>query len=151
MRVFVIALDGSGNTILNPSIYDSPISLQLVYTDQNSDPLYPGVPDVTLSVAYSSSIDPGGCNGNATTSTSYGSVQVCSPADVVTATFDNNANGSPNISIIGSVGATGYFPVPSPPATPEPFPNATPAGASYIVIPVTVSSGATGTLPVIGQ
>lgn len=149
LRIFVIALDASGNTILNPSIYDTPISLQLVFLDEYQDPLFPGVPDVTLSVAYSSAVDPGGCSGNATTSTSYGSIQVCSPADVVTAAFDNVPNGSPNISVIGSVGRSGYFPVPS--TTPEPFPNATPTGVSYLVFPVTTPTGAEGTLPVIGQ
>jgi hypothetical protein len=150
MRVFVIALDSSGNAILNPSIYSQPISLELFYEGINTEGYYEPLastssPDVLLQVAYSSSVDPGGCGYNASTSASYGSVQICSPADIVTATIQNVTGGPQSAAILGSVGATGYFPSPPAGVTPTPLPSSTPAGTSYIVIPVTVTPASTST------
>jgi hypothetical protein len=161
MRLFVIALDSSGNTILNPSIYNQPISLQLFYEGLNSGGQFlplasTASPDVLLQVAYSASVDPGGCGYTASTSAAYGSVQVCSPADTVTATIQNVTGGPQLAAILGSVGPAGYFPSPAPGVTPTPLPTSTPAGTSYIVIPVTVtpqptSTGGNGSVTVVGQ
>ncbi len=140
MRVFVIALDSAGNTILNPSIYDQPISLQLFYTDGYNTPLVNPVADVTLSVAYSASVDPGGCGYNATTSAQYGAVQVCSPADVITASYQNISNGATNATIFGSVGTGSIAPSPAPSVPPTPFPQSTPANQSFISFPINITT-----------
>jgi hypothetical protein len=117
MRVFVIALDSAGNTVLNPSTFDQPISLQLIYVEDPSEnngfvvPDVTSAPDITLSVQYSSSVDPGGCGGSATTTANFGTIQVCSPSDVITATINSTVqNGAVSAAIYGSVAGDGNLP-----------------------------------------
>lgn len=111
MRVFVVALDSSGNIVLNPATYSSPVVLQLVYTSGGYSDTNANAPDVQLAVAYNSSVDPGGCGGNVSTSSLYGTINVCSPTDVITATFLTTATApAPSAVIIGSVGGSGNLP-----------------------------------------
>ncbi len=107
LQLFVIALDSSNNVILNPSVYTSPVYLQLFYASV-------GAPDVSLQVVP-------GSEGGATTSTSanYGTVTVNSPSDVITASIlPNVANGSQFIYVLGNVGS----PLLQPLATLPPLP-----------------------------
>jgi hypothetical protein len=133
MRVFVIALDSAGNTVLNPSTFDQPVSLQLIYLqDLFSDvPDVTSAPDVTLSVQYSSSVDPGGCGGNSTTSANFGTIQVCSPSDVITATVNAIVpNGAESAAIYGSVAGNGNLP--GPVGQPTALPTGLPAGVGLL-------------------
>lgn len=93
MQIFVIAQDNQGNIILNPSIFTTPVYLQQVFFGTN--------PDVTLQVVP-------GVEGGSTTSTSanYGSVQVNSPSDVITATLiPNVANAAYEGLILANIGS----------------------------------------------
>jgi hypothetical protein len=143
-RIFVIALDSSGNFILNPSVYNSPyISLQLIYTDSGYGlgyPLASPTPDVNLQVAYSS-IDAGCGSGTASTSASYGSIIVCSPADVITANLINVPGGAPGAVVIGSVGTSALLPSPAPSTTPAPLPTSTPANESFLAFSIGTLGG----------
>jgi hypothetical protein len=143
MRVFVIALDSAQNIILNPSQYDQPITLQLIYLDYTYTPALVPVPDVQLTDAYALSA----CGGNATTTANYGTINVCSPSDVITASLVDVASGSPGAIIFASVGTAGILPSPAPSTTPAPLPATTPANGSYVQFPVTVTMTPTPTPP----
>jgi len=142
MRVFVIALDSAGNTVLNPSTFDQPVSLQLIYLeDLFSDvPDVASAPDVTLSVQYSSSVDPGGCGGSATTTANFGTIQVCSPSDVITATINATVpNGAESAAIYGSVAGDGNLP--SPVGQPTALPSGLPPGVGLLSFNVGQTAG----------
>jgi hypothetical protein len=138
IQVIPIAVDSSNNPILNPSTYDAPIVLQLLYINQNtSETDTTSVPDVTLSVAYNSSVDPNGCGGNASTSALFGTVTVCSPSDTITATISSVPGGAQAASIVAGFGsAPVYFTNEPASPTPMPLPQATPAGFNYVSFPV---------------
>lgn len=110
--LFVIALDASNNIILNPSVYNTPVSLQLIYP-------FGGQPDVTLTVVP-------GAEGGGTTSTSanYGSVLVNSPSDSITASIiPNVADGASEVAFVPAIGAATL-------ASPAPAPSAAPQGSA---------------------
>jgi hypothetical protein len=134
LRVFVIALDSAGNIILNPSSYDTPITLQLAFQYGN--------PDVTLSATYAPG-DPSPCTGGtAGASGFYGYLPICSPSDTVTATLVSGVSGGAQYGIIiGTIGATPAFPTPASNTTPPPLPSTPPAGAVYTSFLVTSTSG----------
>jgi hypothetical protein len=150
MRIFVIALDSAGNTILNPSIYSSPISLQMVLTDFYLDPLSSPISDVILQASYGSVDANSSCAGSGeSTNAQYGTIQICSPADVVTANYVNAVGGAQGVFIIGQVGSTGFFnPTPGPNASPVPLPNSTPDNVGFIEVPVTAPLAPSGTIGV---
>jgi hypothetical protein len=138
-QVIPIALDSNNDPILNPSTYDAPIVLQLLYINEyTSDTDTTSAPDVTLNVSYNASVDPGGCGGNASTSALFGTVTVCSPSDTITATISNVAGGAQAASILAGFGSNPvYFTgIPASP-TPMPLPDATPAGFNYVQFFVT--------------
>jgi hypothetical protein len=119
MRVFVVALDSSGNIVLNPATYSQPVVLQLVYTSYGESDTVAGQDDVTLSVAYNSAVDPGGCGGTTTAQADYSTIYVCSPTDVITATYVSGlSNPAPSAVIIGSVAGSGDLTAPSGGPTP---------------------------------
>jgi len=145
MSVFVIAQDSANNTILNPSIFNLPITIQIVYTDIYLDALSSPVADVALGVKPTS-YDPSTCGtqGSSTPSPTYSDVQVCSPGDAITATVVNNSGGAAGMVLIGSVNGAANL------VQPSPIPSSTPVGAGVLEIPVTVSVP-TGSVNVIGQ
>jgi hypothetical protein len=137
-QIFVIALDQTGTMILNPSVYSTPITLQLVYP-------IGGAPDTTLQVVP-------GSEGGATTSTSsnYGTVVVNSPSDVITATLISNVAGAaPYVGIVGSIGGALLSAPPSalPSAPPTPVPTALPSGTQFLQFSVNLATGITVTDP----
>jgi len=109
MQIFVIALDNQNNIIINPSVFDQSIYLQLVYPG--------GTPNVTLQVVP-------GSEGGATTSVSanYASVAVNSPTDAITASIiPNISNSATGVVIVGNIGSpllTCCNPIPTNPAPP---------------------------------
>jgi hypothetical protein len=150
LQVIPIAVDSNNDPILNPSTYDAPIVLQLLYVNQyTSETDTTSTPDVTLSVAYNASVDPGGCGGNASTSALFGTVTVCSPSDTITATIANVAGGAQSASIVAGFGSNPvYFTNEPASPTPMPLPQATPAGFNYVqfsvspnILSVTDSNG----------
>ena len=94
LQIFVIALDSQNNIILNPSVFTSPVYIQLLYGDQNT-------PDVLLTVV------PGFEGGpTQTASLGYGSVAVNSPTDTITASIiPNVANPSFGVFLAGNIGS----------------------------------------------
>jgi len=136
MRVFVIALDSANNVVLNPSTYDQPIQVELIYTDCCGDPDVSDPPNLTLTAAYNASVDPGGCGGNPSTSTGFTSVNVCSPSDVVTATFKTAVTNGPQAAeFIGSVSGTGNLSAPAT-AAPTALPTGLPAGVGSLFVEI---------------
>jgi hypothetical protein len=121
MRLFVIGLDSSGNTILNPSIYNSPVNLQLVYP-------YGGTADASLAVTYAAS-DTGAPTGTLTTSSDFGSLFVYSPSDVITLSLLPVVNGSSFGAVLGTIGSA-LYPTPAPSASPMLLPTP-PPNVSY--------------------
>jgi len=79
-RLYLIASDINGNTILNPTTYNQPITLTLNFLNFQG---YGAPNNVTLS-----DTPPSGLGTASSTSTSGGTVQVYSPADVVTLTLN---------------------------------------------------------------
>jgi hypothetical protein len=140
-QVIPIAVDSNNDPILNPSTYDAPIVLQLLYINQNaSETDTTSTPDVTLSVAYNASVDPGGCGGNASTSALFGTVTVCSPSDTITATIANVVGGAQAASILAGFGSNPvYFTNEPASPTPMPLPQATPAGFNFVQFSVSPS------------
>jgi hypothetical protein len=137
MRIFVIALDSSGNTVLNPSTFDQPIQVQLIYTTFDCcggiEPDVTNPPNLTLSVAYNSAVDPNGCGGNASATAGFTTVNVCSPSDVITATFNFQvANGPQNAVLIGSIAGTGDLSAPT--GQPTTLPTGFAAGVGSLSI-----------------
>jgi hypothetical protein len=149
-QVFVVAVDSSGNTILNPSTYSSAIYLQIAY-DTYEDYL-PYSADVTLTATYAAN-DPSPCTPGGTASASgwYQSFALCSPSDTVTASLTPNVLSSPSSDayVFGQTSATALIPTPAPNTTPEPVPSY-PATNSYADIYVIYPTPA-GNLQVIGQ
>ena len=149
LQVFVIATDSAGNTILNPSSYNAPVYLQLGF-DMYSNP------DVTLSATYATS-DPSPCTAGTTASTSsfWGSIPICSPSDVVTATLiPNVSSASYDAYVFAWISSASLVPTPAPSSTPAPFPTNLPATNSYAdiyVYPVATPTPPTGILPVTGS
>jgi hypothetical protein len=143
MNVFVIALDSANNTILDPSVYTSPITLQVIYTDSYLNVLTSPVADVALDVTPTS-YDSSGCGATgATPSPAYAVVQVCSPGDAITASIPNSVtSGAAGFVLVGSVNGSGNL------AISAPIPNSTPAGVGILEIPVGFPSGS---ISVIGQ
>ncbi len=147
IRIFVIALDSSGNTVLNPATFSSPVTLQMIYT-YNGAPDTSGTPDVNLSVAYNSAVDPNGCGsnaqpaGNPAATPSFGVVYVCAPTDVITATFvPVTSNAASSAIIIGSVGGSGNLSAPN--GQPTALPTSYPSGintVSFSIYQVIVSN-----------
>lgn len=159
--VFVVAVDSSGNTILNPSAYNAPVYLLLAFDNSTcgnySCDSVLATPDVTLTVTYGNN-DPSPCtaNGTATAAGWYGVLALCSPSDSVTASLSANlgANPSENAYIYGFITSpAAMYPVPTGSATPGPGP--TPTGNTYADIYVTVPtpspSPSGGSIQVIGQ
>lgn len=128
--IYVVAVDSSGNTILNPSAYSAPIYLQLAF-DNEGDPYVTA--DVTLSVQYSAN-DPSPCTPGQSASTAvwYGSLPVCSPSDQIVASL--SANGGPDPSdfavVFGWTSPSQLIPTPAPSSSPIPLPSP-PAANSY--------------------
>lgn len=132
--VFVVAVDSSGNTILNPSAYNAPIYLQLAFDYYYGYISYgiPATADVTLTVTYGNN-DPSPCtpNGTATASDWYQSFPICSPGDSIVATLDSTGGSNPSYDayIYGYLLSSQLFPTPAPSQTPVPLP--TPVTDSY--------------------
>jgi hypothetical protein len=149
-QVFVVAVDSSGNTILNPSTYSSPVYLQIAY--DTLDGYLPYTADVTLTATYAAN-DPSPClpGGTATASGWYQSFALCSPSDTVTASLTPNVLSSPSSDayVFGQTSATALIPTPAPNTTPEPVPSY-PATNSFADIYVVYPTPA-GNLQVIGQ
>lgn len=136
--VYVIAVDSSNNTILNPSAYNAPIYLLLAFDEYDCgayscDQGVYDTPDVTLTVTYGSN-DPSPCtpNGTATAAGWFGQLALCSPSDSVTASLAANGGLNPSedayiYGFITSVAA--LYPSPAPSQTPVPLP--TPTGNTY--------------------
>ena len=120
MRVFVIALDDAGNPVINPSQFDQPVNLELVYP-------YGGTPDVSLGVQYASGDT--SASGSTSTSANYGSVLVYSPSDVITATLQTVTNGATSANIFGNIGSALI-------ASPAPVPSAPPAGVGFLAFSI---------------
>lgn len=138
MRVFVIALDSSGNTVLNPATYDQPVTLQLIYTAYGA-PDTTDTPDVSLQVAYNSAVDPSGCGGNSQTSANFGTVNVCSPSDVITATFMAVNSGAFGGELIGSVAGSGDLSAPT--GEPTALPTGFAPGVSALTFTIYLNGG----------
>jgi hypothetical protein len=159
-QIFVEAADSSGNPILNPSAYNSPIYLQLAFDVDAQGENYYGLTtaDVTLSVAYGIN-DPSPCTsgGSATTGAFYGSFALCSPSDIVTASVSatGGVNPSQDAYVFGYTSATSLLPTPAPNTTPTALP--TPLANSFAQITVSFPTPAAtcppgdGCLPVTGQ
>lgn len=156
--VFVVAVDSSGNTILNPSAYNAPIYLQLAF-DYFYGYFYdgPATADVTLTVTYGNN-DPSPCtpNGTATASDWYQSFPICSPSDNVVATLGSTGGSNPSYDayIYGYLLSSQLFPTPAPSQSPVPLP--TPLTDSYAEIyieypPTPAPSPSGGSIQVIGQ
>lgn len=136
--VFVVAVDSSGNTILNPSSYNAPIYLQLGFSLWGGESSYydgvPGTADVTLSVTYANN-DPSPCTGGtATISNWYQSFPICSPGDNVTASLSATGGTNPSYYayIYADLLSSQLQPTPAPSQSPAAF--ATPSNNSYAEI-----------------
>lgn len=81
-RIFVIAEDAAGNVILNPTTYNQPIILTL------SD----GSGPANLTLANAPAAITGSTCSASSTSVNAGTIQVCSPADVVTLALNTSAS-----------------------------------------------------------
>jgi hypothetical protein len=159
-QIFVEAADSSGNPILNPSAYSSPIFLQLAFDVDGYGQNFFGLTtaDVTLSVAYGIN-DPSPCTsgGSASTSSFYGSFALCSPSDIVTASVSANggANPSDDAYIFGYTSASSLSPTPAPNVTPTALPTPSTNSFAQITVsfptPTATCPPGDGCLPVIGQ
>ncbi len=152
-QVFVVAVDSSGNTILNPSTYSSPVYLQLAY--DYTDGLSGGVPmtaDVTLTATYAAN-DPAPCTGGSATAAGwYTSFALCSPSDIVTASMTPNVLASPSWDayVLGQTNSNLLLPTPAPNTTPAPIASL-PATNSFADIYVIYPTTPPGNITVIGQ
>lgn len=141
--VFVVAVDSSGNTILNPSVYNAPIYLQLAFDPFYGWAYYGGTTaDASVTVTYANG-DPSTCTGGNTTETAsdwYQYIAICSPSDNVTAAILANGGVNPSTYayIYGYILSNQLFPTPAPSMTPVPLP--TPIANSYASIYVVVAS-----------
>jgi hypothetical protein len=79
-RLFLIAQDTTGSVILNPTTYNQPITLTLALNGGPANATLTDTPPAGL-----------GCAAGLSTSADGGTVQVCSPADVVTLSLIQNA------------------------------------------------------------
>lgn len=148
--VYVVAYDNLGNIILNPSSYNSPVYLQLAF---DASYYYTDTADVTLAVTYAAG-DPNPCTPGQTVSTNawYGSVAVCSPSDVITASLSATGGPDPSdfVSIYGWISASSLIPTPAPSSTPMPTPM--PSTNNYATIQVNYATPTPpGTLPITVQ
>lgn len=155
LPVYVVAVDSSGNTILNPSAYNAPIYLQMAF-DLNCginscyDGQY-GTADVTLTATYGIN-DPSPCTGgSASISSWYASLPLCSPSDSVVASLSTNGGTNPSdeAEIYGYITSNLLLPTPAPGQSPTPLP--TPSANSFAEIEVYPTPVSTGNLPVIAQ
>jgi hypothetical protein len=123
LRLFVTALDSAGNPILNPTVFTTPVYLQLFYPDG-------GTPDVSLQVVP-------GSEGGATTSTSlnFGSVAVFAPTDTITATLLTVGSAAPFATINSSIGSTTLL------SSPAPYPTPLAGALSFFVTEPAAPSG----------
>jgi hypothetical protein len=123
LQLFVIALDSANNIILNPSVYTTPIYLQLFYP-------YGGTPDVQLQVVP-------GSEGGTTTSTSanFGSVAVNSPTDTITATLLSVSSAASYATINSNIGSGTLL------SSPAPYPTPLAGAVTFAVTEPTAPSG----------
>ena len=111
-RVFVVALDASGNLIVNPTVYDQPVTLELVN----------GGGILQLNATYAGVSLPFVNNAaSVSTSANGGTIQLWSPLDLVTVTLVPNATGIAPGYVFGAIGTVP--PVPSPSALPSSIPT----------------------------
>jgi len=133
VRVFVIALDSSGSVIVNPTVYDQPVTLELI-----------GQPLLSLTATYAGISLPFTNNAaSASTSTNGGTVQLWSPLDVATLAIIPNATGYVQGYLFSGIGTA--VPVPFSSSLPSPNPSATPG--PFLYVGAAVNPGATPTPP----
>jgi hypothetical protein len=114
IRVYVVATDTSGNLIINPTVYDQPVTLEMV-----------GAPLLSLGVSYASVSLPFTNNAaTASTTTDGGLIQLWSPLDTVTVSLVPNQVGPVEGFIFGGIGTV--QPVPPPFFFPSPGPSSVP-------------------------
>ena len=132
MLLFLIAYDNQGNVILNPSVYDTQVQLQLIYPDIVT--YGTGNPNVQMSVTYGAT-DPAGVAGTTATATAnFASLPVYSPEDQISANLQSGIqNGTDYGIIVANIGTPAF---PAPIVSPSPFPSAPPTGASYVAFAI---------------
>jgi hypothetical protein len=150
--IFIVAVDSSGNTILNPSVYNAPIYLQLAFSPYGSY-----TADVTLTATYASGDQSPCTGGTATVSSWYASLPICSPSDTVTASLSPNGGADPSnyAFVFGWTSPSYLVPTPAPAQSPQPLPTF-PSTNSYAYLYVTYPTPSpvpsnTGSLTVVGS
>jgi hypothetical protein len=123
LRIVVIALDASGGVIVNPTVYDQPITLELL-----SQPNPPSM--LALNASYSSVSLPFTNVASASTAANGGTIQLWSPLDVATVTLVPNAVGIVEGYVFSSIGTS----VPVPVSSPFSFPSASPSMGPYLLV-----------------
>jgi hypothetical protein len=128
VRLFVIALDANGNEIVNPTVYDQPISLGLL-TDNT------GL--MQLNAAYASISQASAGATSASVTANGGIVQLWSPLDQATLTLAPNVSAFQTAVIVAGIGTLSLSspsPIPSslPSSLPSPLPTTSPAPFLYV-------------------
>lgn len=118
VRVYVIATDTSGNLIVNPTVYDQPVTLELV-----------GQPLLSLGVNYAGVSLPftSGATTAATT-TNGGLIQLWSPLDSVSVSIVPNQSGFVEGYVFGGIGTA------QPVASPYPFSTPATGSVPYLLV-----------------
>lgn len=124
LPLYVIALDATGNVIINPAIYNTPITLQLSLNNDS--------PAVSLNVTYAA--NDGAASPSATTRVEGGAIDVLSPSDVVTANLITTVPRSSDVNITAYVG--------NAPASPLLYPSPAPN-----ILDIAVNNGGLQALP----